>query len=113
MGNYLKKFPNGKLLDNEKSSVVASFCDEELKDLPEFNLIPEGLLFISVVDNGGFEAALVVDNQHDYDRVKRALNIGDERPTRYFLVKREWVRQMADKPLESDGYRRGGGDEQL
>lgn len=97
--NYLKKKPNGELLGNEKSPDLAAFCDEELTELPEFEHIPEGLILISVVNNGPFEAALVVDNRFDYDRVKAG---SDGRTVRFFLIKREWVEQMAEKPLESD-----------
>jgi hypothetical protein len=101
--NYIKKRPNGEPLGNEKSPDLAAFCDEELTELPPFNLIPEGLILISVVDNGTFEAALVCDNEFDYSRVQRAQSSGeDPRPVRFFLVKREWVRQMAEHPLVSD-----------
>lgn len=100
--NYLKKKPNGEPLGNEKSPDLAAFCDEELKEIPPFYLIPEGLVLISVVNNGSFEAALVVDNEFDYSRVVGAINDGDPRPVRFFLIKREWVRQMAEHPLQSD-----------
>jgi hypothetical protein len=101
--NYLKKKPNGEPLGNEKSPDLAAFCDEELTTPPPFYLIPEGLILISVVDNGSFEAALVCDNEFDYARVIQTLNSGeDPRPVRFFLIKREWVRQMAEHPLQSD-----------
>lgn len=102
MGNYIEKKPDGEKLGPEKSSVLAAFCDEELQDLPRFELIPEGLILVSVVDNGNFEAALVCDTEYDLNRVKHSIKIGDTRPVRFFLVKREWVRQMTDRPLESD-----------
>ncbi len=103
MGNYLKKKPNGELLEKEKSPDLAAFCDEECSELPPFDTIPEGLVLIAVADNGHFEAALVVDNEYDYKRVHKAwVSSSDPRPVRFFLVKREWVRQMAEKPLESD-----------
>jgi hypothetical protein len=100
--NWLKKMPNGSMMPNEKSSVVASFCDEELQDLPPFNLIPVGLVLIAIVDNGSFEAALIVDNEHDYERVRLSWTgeNKDPRPVRLFLLKREWVNQMAERPLE-------------
>jgi hypothetical protein len=107
MSTYLKKKPNGELLGNEKSPDIAAFCDEELKELPPWETIPSGLILIAVANNGSFEAALVVDNGKDYQRVKSALEANDPRPTKFFLVKREWVRQMAEKPLESDGNERG------
>jgi hypothetical protein len=100
---YLKKKPNGEPLENEKSSFLIALCDEELHEPPMFELIPEGLVLVSVVDNGGFEAALVCDNEFDYGRVYRSWQEGeDPRPVRFFLIKREWARQMADKPLVSD-----------
>lgn len=102
MGNYLKKKPNGEPLENEKSPDIAAFCDEELKELPAFETIPHGLVLVSVVDNGPFEAALVCDTEYDLNRVKRSIESGDPRPVRFFLVKREWARQMAEHPLESD-----------
>jgi hypothetical protein len=102
MGNYLKKKPNGEPLEHEKSPDLAAFCDEELSELPAFDTIPHGLILICVVDNGGWEAALVADTEYQYNRVKESANEGDTRPVRFFLMKREWVRQMADKPLESD-----------
>lgn len=100
---YLKKKPNGVLLENEKSPFLVALCDEELHEPPMFNLIPEGLVLVSVVDNGGFEAALICDNEFDYGRVVRSWDSKeDERPVRFFLIKREWARQMADRPLISD-----------
>jgi hypothetical protein len=106
MGNYLKKKPNGEPLAHEKSPDLAAFCDEELTELPAFETIPEGLILIACVENATWEAAMVVDNEYDYNRVKRMPKIGDDRPVRFFLIKREWVRQMAEKPLESDGGER-------
>lgn len=100
---YLKKKPNGEPLENEKSSFLIGLADEELHEPPPFYLIPEGLVLVSVADNGGFEAALVCDNQFDYVRVVKAWNSKeDDRPVRFFLIKREWARQMAGKPLISD-----------
>jgi hypothetical protein len=91
--NWLKKMPNGSMMPNEKSSVVASFCDEELQDLPPFNLIPVGLVLIAIVDN-----------EHDYERVRLSWTgeNKDPRPVRLFLLKREWVNQMAERPLEGE-----------
>lgn len=107
MGNYLNQKPNGDQLSPEKSPDLAAFCDEEVKELPAFELIPHGLILIACVDNGPFEAALVCDNDYDYGRVKRSLsNPDDQRLVRFFLIKREWVRQMAEYELESDGFRR-------
>lgn len=100
MSNYLKTKPNGDLLENEKSPDLAAFCDEELHELPQFETIPAGLILIACVDNGGFEAAMVVDNEYDYSRINKAIQRGDPRPVRFFLIKREWVAQMAEKPLE-------------
>jgi hypothetical protein len=104
---FLKKKPNGEPLDNEKSPFLAAICDEELKEPPQLELVPHGLILVAVVDNvglsGKFEAALVVDNKFDHGRVYRNFTSGeDPRPVRFFLVKREWVRQMTDKPLVSD-----------
>lgn len=107
MGNYLNQKPNGDPLPQEKSPDLAAFCDEEVKELPAFDLIPHGLVLVVCVDNGAFEAALVCDNEHDYGRVKRStVNPSDGRPVRFFLIKREWVRQMAEYELESDGFHR-------
>lgn len=102
MGNYLNRKPNGLPLGFEKASDIIAFCDEEISEVPEFDLIPHGLVLICVVDNGAFEAALVADTRHEVDVVKKSIASGDDRPMRFFLVKREWVRQMADKPLASD-----------
>jgi hypothetical protein len=114
--NFLKYMPSDWGTPNEervelgpeKSSVVASFCDEELDELPEFNLIPEGLILICVVENSSeidgqepYETAMICDTHFDWQRVKSAMP-GDPRPQRFFLMKRDWVRQMARKPLESD-----------
>lgn len=106
--NYINKLPNGTPLGNEKGFHIASFCDEELTELPELNLVPEGLVLVCVVDNGAFEAAMICDNEYDWNRVKTAIDKGDQRPTRFFLLKKEWTRQMAEFPLESDGGQRGG-----
>lgn len=103
MSNYLNRKPNGEPLPYEKSPDLAGLCDEELKELPEFDAIPDSLILIAVVSNGGFEAAMVCDMRKEWERVKHGIaNPADTRPLRLFLIKREWVRQMADKPLRSD-----------
>jgi hypothetical protein len=109
IGNYLKHQPDGTTLfgPHDKSAYLAGLCDEKPDELPEFSLIPEGLVLVCVVDNGPFEAALVCDNEHDYGRVQRGLRAEDPRPVQFFLIKREWVRQMAENELESDGAPRG------
>jgi hypothetical protein len=100
---YLKWKPSGDLLENEKSSYIASLCDEEVVGPPALELIPEGMVLIAVVDNGEFEAALVCDNEHDHGRVTKNWNAGqDPRPQRFFLLKRDWARQMSDGPFISD-----------
>lgn len=114
--NFLKYFPAPEGTPNEhkvelgpeKCSIVASFCDEELEELPEFNFIPEGQILICVAENTSqidgqepYETALICDTKFDWQRVKSAMP-EDPRLQRFFLMKREWVRQMAGKPLESD-----------
>lgn len=103
MGNYINKKPDGNPIGYEKVTYLASIADEELPSIPEFSLIPDGLVLVSVVDNGGWDAALICDTEYDALRVKRGVDTGhDTREQHYFLIKREWVRQMADKPLESE-----------
>jgi hypothetical protein len=100
---YIQRKPNGEFIGNMKSHVIAEFCDEILTELPPFETIPTGLFLIAVVDNGDFEAAMVVDNKPDYNRVARAQERGDDRPTKFFLVKQEWVRQMLAPKEENNG----------
>jgi hypothetical protein len=102
MGNYINKLPNGTMLGPEKSGDLAAFCDEELAELPQFEHIPAGLVLVCIVDTGPWEAALVADTKKTWDRVNNSKAHGDKRPVRFFLIKREWVRQMADKALDSD-----------
>jgi hypothetical protein len=100
---YLKRKPNGDPLENEKSSYIASICDEEVSGPPALELIPEGMVLVAIVDNGGFEAALVCDNEHDHSRVTKNWVRGeDPRPQRFFIVKRDWAKQMTDDPFISD-----------
>lgn len=112
-GNYIVKDTDGKTkLGYEKSGVIASICDEQTEVLPKFELIPHGLILVCVAFNKrngedpedhDFEAAIICDTKTAWRRVNKRIQGGAEkRPLQFFLVKREFVRQMAAHHLESD-----------
>ena len=101
---FLTKTPKGEPLGDEKSGYLASLCDHEEPKLPDFYTIPAGLILISVAYNEDkdMESAMVCDNEEDYNHVKINIEEGDKRPYHFFLIKHEWVRQMANRPLRSE-----------
>ena len=104
MGNYINKLPTGEPLDAYgKSKAIARLPDvRELLEPPQqLDQVPEGFVFVAVVVNHPWEAALICDTESEIAYIQAGYR-RDRRETRYFYVKRDDVRKMADQQLESE-----------
>jgi len=66
----------------------------EVKTQPLWTDIPKGKTLIAVVDNGHFEAAMIASPEDQFDRIKRAEQMGDRRPKRFLLMDTDTVKAM-------------------
>lgn len=105
MGNYINKLPDGTRLGLLKLRQIEALpsATKIIGECPKsFRDIPEDKVFVAVVWNPPWDAAIICDTEGEFDYVMDSPKHGDNRPTTYFLIDRGDVQKMADYPLDSD-----------
>jgi len=98
MGDYINRTPSGPL-GYRKAQAILNDCDAIRIARPSsFADVPDGYALICVVDNGPFEAAVLIKDEREFSEFTRG---DDGRPKVWIVMDKALAIELADNRTRS------------